>query len=100
MKIEATNGFHFLSLALSKINLEVATSPEGKVMSKPLFLRCVTALFFELILEIFALFVFAKLKGNKTENGRMMFIYQAHQSFALWNKVLPKINEETIDILK
>ena len=42
----------------------------------------------------------AKLKGNKTENGRMMFIYQAHQSFALWNTVLPKINEETIDILR
>jgi len=42
----------------------------------------------------------AKLKGNKTENGKMMFIYQAHQSFALWNKVLPKIDEETIKILK
>ena len=42
----------------------------------------------------------AKHKGNKTENGRMMFIYQAHQSFALWNKVLPKIDEETIEILK
>ena len=42
----------------------------------------------------------ANLSGNKTENGRMMFIYQAHQSFALWNKVLPKIDEETIEILK
>ena len=42
----------------------------------------------------------AKLNGNKTENGRMMFIYQAHQSFALWNKALPKIDEETIEILK
>ena len=42
----------------------------------------------------------AKLNGNKTENGRMMFIYQAHQSFALWNKVLPKIDEETIKIVK
>ena len=42
----------------------------------------------------------AKLSGNKTENGRMMFIYQAHQSFALWNKLLPKIDEETIEILK
>ena len=42
----------------------------------------------------------ARLKGNKTENGRMMFIYQAHQSFALWNKVLPKIDQETIEILK
>ena len=42
----------------------------------------------------------AKLNGNKTQNGRMMFIYQAHQSFVLWNKVLPKIDEETIEILK
>ena len=42
----------------------------------------------------------AKLEGNRTENGRMMFIYQAHQSFALWNKVLPKIDEELIEILK
>ena len=42
----------------------------------------------------------AKLSGNKTENGKMMFIYQAHQSFALWNKVLPKINKEIIEILK
>ena len=42
----------------------------------------------------------AKLNGNKTENGRMMFIYQAHQSFALWNKVLPKIDKETIEIIK
>tara|TARA_X000000950_G_C13809934_1_gene617174 strand:+ start:51 stop:839 length:789 start_codon:yes stop_codon:yes gene_type:complete len=42
----------------------------------------------------------AKLGGNKIENGRMMFIYQAHQSFALWNKVLPKIDKETIEILK
>ena len=42
----------------------------------------------------------ARINGNKTENGRMMFIYQAHQSFALWNKVLPKIDEETIEILE
>ncbi len=42
----------------------------------------------------------AKFNGHKTENGRMMFIYQAHQSFALWNKVLPKIDEETIELLR
>ena len=42
----------------------------------------------------------ARISGNKTENGRMMFVYQAHQSFALWNGVLPKIDEETIEILK
>ena len=37
--------------------------------------------------------------GNKIENGKMMFIYQAHQAFAIWHKILPKINEETIKLL-
>ncbi len=41
----------------------------------------------------------AKLFGNKTENGKMMFIYQAHQSFAIWHKVLPDIDDETINLL-
>tara|TARA_B100001175_G_C19426706_1_gene598999 strand:- start:145 stop:939 length:795 start_codon:yes stop_codon:yes gene_type:complete len=41
----------------------------------------------------------AKLFGNKTENGKMMFIYQAHQSFAIWHKVLPDIDDETITLL-
>ena len=41
----------------------------------------------------------AKLFGNKTENGKMMFIYQAHQSFAIWHKVLPEIDDETISFL-
>jgi len=41
----------------------------------------------------------AKLFGNKTENGKMMFIYQAHQSFTVWNKVMPKIDEETIKLI-
>ena len=34
----------------------------------------------------------AKLFGNKAENGKMMFIYQAHQAFTIWNKLMPKIN--------
>ena len=38
--------------------------------------------------------------GNKVENGKMMFIYQAHQSFVIWNKLMPKIDEETIKIVK
>ena len=36
--------------------------------------------------------------GNQTENGKMMFIYQAHQAFTIWNKILPKINEETMQL--
>ncbi len=41
----------------------------------------------------------AKDFGNKIENGKMMFVYQAHQSFTLWHKVMPKIDEETIKLL-
>ena len=41
----------------------------------------------------------AKLFGNKAENGKMMFIYQAHQSFTIWHKLMPDINEEVINLL-
>ena len=42
----------------------------------------------------------AKIFGNKAENGKMMFIYQAHQSFTIWHKVMPEINDETIKLLE
>ena len=41
----------------------------------------------------------AKMFGNQTENGKMMFIYQAHQAFTIWHKIMPKIDEETIKLL-
>ena len=41
----------------------------------------------------------AKLNGNKTENGRMMFVYQAYLAFNVWHKVKPEIDEETISLL-
>ncbi len=41
----------------------------------------------------------AKKFGNKTENGKMMFIYQASHAFAVWHKILPDINEEVIKLL-
>jgi len=41
----------------------------------------------------------AKLFGNRAENGKMMFIYQAHQAFTIWHKSMPKIDEETIKLL-
>ncbi len=37
--------------------------------------------------------------GNRTENGKLMFIYQALASFKVWHGVEPKINEELIKIL-
>ena len=42
----------------------------------------------------------AKENGNKIENGKFMFIYQANQSFSIWNNVIPKIDEELIKILE
>ena len=40
-----------------------------------------------------------KESGNLTENGKMMFIYQAHQAFTIWHKTMPKVDEETIKLL-
>ena len=42
----------------------------------------------------------ARMLGNTVENGKMMFIYQAHQAFTLWHKLMPEINDEVIKILK
>tara|TARA_B100000575_G_C22948868_1_gene548837 strand:- start:104 stop:889 length:786 start_codon:yes stop_codon:yes gene_type:complete len=41
----------------------------------------------------------AEKNGNRIENGLMMFIYQAHQSFVIWNKVIPKIDNKIINLL-
>ena len=41
----------------------------------------------------------AKDLGHKVENGKMMFIYQAHQAFTLWNKIMPDIDSDTIKLL-
>ena len=41
----------------------------------------------------------AKKYGNRIENGKMMFIYQAHQAFTVWHKILPDIDDKTIKLL-
>ena len=41
----------------------------------------------------------AKLFGNRTENGKMMFIYQALRSFNIWHKIIPLIDESVIKLL-
>ena len=42
----------------------------------------------------------ARENGNKIENGKFMFIYQANQSFSIWNNIIPKIDEEVLKILE
>ena len=29
-----------------------------------------------------------------------MFIYQAHQAFKIWNKLMPEIDDEVINLIK
>ena len=41
----------------------------------------------------------AEKNGNRIENGLMMFIYQAHQSFVIWNNVIPNIDNKIINLL-
>ena len=37
--------------------------------------------------------------GNKILNGKMMFIYQAQRAFFKWHNILPKIDENVINLL-
>ena len=39
----------------------------------------------------------AELMGNKIENGKMMFIYQAQLAFKIWHKIMPKITENLLN---
>ena len=41
----------------------------------------------------------AKKLGNKTENGKLMFVYQAFEAFKLWHGVEPQIDKETLEII-
>ena len=40
-----------------------------------------------------------KKLGSKTENGKLMFIYQAAVAFNLWHGVKPDINSKTLELL-
>tara|TARA_B100000686_G_scaffold53045_1_gene57096 strand:+ start:3047 stop:3829 length:783 start_codon:yes stop_codon:yes gene_type:complete len=39
----------------------------------------------------------AEQMGNKIENGKMMFMYQAQLAFKIWHNVLPKINNKLME---
>ena len=40
-----------------------------------------------------------KKLGNMTENGKLMFIYQASAAFKLWHKIHPEINQKIVKLL-
>jgi len=37
--------------------------------------------------------------GNLSENGKLMFLYQASEAFKLWHGIEPKINTDTLKLL-
>ena len=37
--------------------------------------------------------------GNKTLNGKLMFIYQALSAFKIWHEIEPDVNKEVIKLL-
>ncbi len=41
----------------------------------------------------------AKKLGNKVENGKKMFLYQAAEAFEIWHGIKPEINEDVIELL-
>ena len=41
----------------------------------------------------------AKKNGNKIENGKKMFIYQAQASFKIWNSLEPRVDDKVMEFL-
>ena len=41
----------------------------------------------------------ARLRGNKTMNGKMMFLNQAKYAFNIWTNIMPEIDDEAVKLL-
>jgi len=41
----------------------------------------------------------ARLRGNKTMNGKRMFLNQAKYAFNIWTNIVPEINDEVLKLL-
>ena len=41
----------------------------------------------------------AEKRGNKIENGKLMFIYQAQKAFEMWHSMKPEVNSEVEELL-
>ena len=41
----------------------------------------------------------ARLRGNKTMNGKMMFLNQAKYAFNIWKNIMPEIDDDVIKLL-
>ena len=41
----------------------------------------------------------ARLRGDKTINGQMMFLNQAKAAFKIWTNITPQIDDEVLKLL-
>ena len=78
-----------LGLNKEKINLDFSSVGKNKLFYDVIYNPAETKFLKE-----------GKELGNKTENGRKMFIYQASEAFKLWHGIEPEINLETLKLLK
>ena len=78
-----------LGLNNEKINLDFSNIGEKKLFYDVIYNPSLTS-----FLKI------GKKLGNRSENGKLMFVYQALESFKLWHGVEPKINNETLKLLE
>ena len=42
----------------------------------------------------------AKENGNQTENGKMMFLFQAQKAFEIFHGIKPNVDKSTINLLE
>ena len=77
-----------LGLSNEKINLDFSNIGKNK-------------LFFDVIYNPSETNFLKKGKetGNISENGKLMFVYQAIEAFKLWHGIEPKINADTLKLL-
>ena len=77
-----------LGLSNEKINLDFSNIGKNK-------------LFFDVIYNPSETNFLKKGKetGNISENGKLMFVYQAMEAFKLWHGIEPKINADTLKLL-
>ena len=78
-----------LGLNNEKINLDFSNVGEKKLFYDVIYNPSLTN-----FLKV------GKKLGNRSENGKLMFVYQASESFKLWHGIEPEVNFETLKLLK
>jgi len=78
-----------LGLNNETINLDFSNTKDDKLFYDVIYNPSVTNFLKE-----------GKKLGNKIDNGKLMFIYQAFEAFKLWHMIEPQVNNKTLKLLK